>query len=612
MKQSIQSISGQCPNKFKHMKRKLWILTLVGTVAWSFAAVAQNNPPAGELPTPSASVTTTNDTAPPAAEAKEAPAPAAATNVTLLAAADTAAPAAPAAAEHAAAANPDPGAIIPLIVMDDVPLTDAIKNLARQAGLNHILDPKVSFGQPGPDGKAVPQPSVSIRWENVTAAQALNTLLSTYQLQLVEDPKSKIARVTVKDPAAPDPLATKVFQLKWASPTNVMAALVNSLADKRSKVVSDVRSSQLVVLATEKEMVEVEQLVLQLDTRTKQVLIEARLLETQMTPGSDKGVDWSGTLAKQNVVFGNTLNTVRPVGGMLSMSPNVGSFFNPSTFFLNADGVKAAISFLNTYGETKVISSPRTVTMDNEMAVIESGTMYPIINTTAGTANTTGGSSVSYSNLTVRLDVTPRISANDYVNLKVIPRVTKLGKPVASVVGGVNNVVDSFDTSQMQTSVLIPSGNTLVMGGLISDNININNNKVPMLGDIPGLGYLFRWDSKKREKRNLTVFITPTIVGDEDFQPTKTDYLKTPVPTSDSVDGDWSSWDSGKPHDWSKAGKSDASKYANVPGVTEPEKAAKATKAPKAAKAAKPTPAPAATEQTAASKFSDVPGVTEQ
>src|SRR6185369_10146455 len=193
----------------------------------------------------------------------------------------------------------------PLIVMDDVPLTDAIKNLARQAGLNYILDPKVSFGQIGPDGKAIPQPSVSIRWENVTAAQALNALLSTYNLQLAEDPKSKIARVTVKDPAAPDPLVTKVLQLKWASPTNIIVALQNSLVDKRSKVIADVRTSQLVVVATEKEVVDMEQLVEKLDTQTKQVLIEARLLETAMNPSTSKGVDCSGTLAAQHVTFGN-------------------------------------------------------------------------------------------------------------------------------------------------------------------------------------------------------------------------------------------------------------------------------------------------------------------
>jgi type II secretory pathway component GspD/PulD (secretin) len=90
------------------------------------------------------------------------------------------------------------------------------------------------------------------------------------------------------------------------------------------------------------------------------------------------------------------------------------------------------------------------------------------------------------------------------------------------------------------------------MGGLIEDELNLNNVKVPLLGDIPILGYLFRSDSKNRNKQNLLVFVTPTIVQDQDFQPTKTDFLKTPVPTKDEVDTDWSAWDSGKPKDWSQ------------------------------------------------------------
>src|SRR5450759_3085723 len=79
--------------------------------------------------------------------------------------------------------TPQAGAIIPLIVMDEVPLTDAIKNLARQAGLNYMLDPKIGFGQIGTDGKATAQPSVSIRWEKITAEQALAALLNNYGLQ---------------------------------------------------------------------------------------------------------------------------------------------------------------------------------------------------------------------------------------------------------------------------------------------------------------------------------------------------------------------------------------------------------------------------------------------
>jgi hypothetical protein len=139
--------------------------------------------------------------------------------------------------------------------MDDVPLTDAVRNLARQAGLNYMLDPKINFTQPGPDGRPQAQPMVSLRWENITAEQALGALLANHNLQLVEDPKNKIMRVTIKDPAAPDPLVPRVFQLKYASPTNILSSLTATLVDPRSKAVADIRTSQLVVLATEKELV---------------------------------------------------------------------------------------------------------------------------------------------------------------------------------------------------------------------------------------------------------------------------------------------------------------------------------------------------------------------
>jgi type II secretory pathway component GspD/PulD (secretin) len=506
--------------------------------------------------------------------------------------------------------------------MDDVPLTDAIRNLARQAGINYMLDPKIGFGQTGADGKPTTQPNVSIRWENITAEQALAALLNNYTLQLVEDPKSKIARVTTKDPAAPLPLSTKIIELKYANPSNVVASVQSILLDKRSKVMPDNRTSQLIVVATEAEMVGVDLLVERLDTKTKQVLIEARLLETIINPSTIKGIDWSGTLAAQHVTYGNgktfgrttqnsgqnsgqnssqsqtttspgapVTTTVTTPGGttitsssspasdtssMATGSKSAGGSsgvstvlesilgngglsvdsmkgLNPATFFLNADGVSMVLSFLNKYADTKVISSPRTVTLDNETSSIEVGTMYPIVNTTAGTANTTGGSSISYSNLTVLLKVTPRISANNYVRLQVTPRVVRLGAKVTSVVGGTVNSVDSFNTREILTSVLIPSGNTLVMGGLIEDSIQSGNVKVPILGDIPFLGLLFRQDSKSRTKSNMIVFLTPTIVEDQDFQPTKSTFLKTAVPVNDTVEeGDWSAWDSGKPKDWSK------------------------------------------------------------
>jgi general secretion pathway protein D len=229
-----------------------------------------------------------------------------------------------------------------------------------------------------------------------------------------------------------------------------------------------------------------------------------------------------------------------------------GSFFSPATAFLNADGVSATLHYLNTYADSKVISTPRTVTLDNETARISVTKASPIINVTAGTANTTGGSSITYTNLGVMLSVTPRISANNFVNLSVRPEVSRVADTITRTINGEQFVVDEYDSRTLDTRVMIPSGNTLVMGGLVQDDTRTGNTKVPVLGDIPILSALFRHDTKERQKSELLVFVTPTIVQDADYQPTTSTYLKTPVPASDVLEGDWSAWDSGKPRDWKK------------------------------------------------------------
>jgi type II secretory pathway component GspD/PulD (secretin) len=564
--------------KTSHLKT----LLTCGLAAWCLVAVGpatvigqpvyapidlSTNPPATVAPasvdaaanvtvTTNSVATDTNAVAPAAANTAAAPATTPATPAADVAATPAAAPAT---TDVAVTTNAEPVAptavVIPTIVMDEVPLTDAIKNLARQAGLNYILDPKVSFGPTGADGKVV-VPNISIRWENVTAEQALTTLLTTYSLQLVEDPKTKIARITIKDPAAPDPLVNKIIQLKYASPSNMIVAASTALVDKRSKVMGDVRTSQLVVLATEKEVDAIDKMVLSLDTPTKQVLIEARLLETSMNPSSVKGLDWTGTLQAQHLAFGNNLQVNNPASSAnntLSQSfPKMlfdtAKGFNPATAFLDADGLNAVFSFINQNSEARVISAPRTVTLDNEPATLSVTRATPIINVTAGTANTTGGSQITYTNLGIILHVTPRISANNFVNLSVQPEVSRVFDTVTKVVNGSTSQADEYDIRKIDTQVMIPSGHTLVLGGLVQDDTRESNTKVPILGDIPGLGRAFRSDTKSRQKNNLLVFITPTIVQDDDYQPTKSTFLKTPMGSVE--DKPWSAWDSGKPVDW--------------------------------------------------------------
>jgi type II secretory pathway component GspD/PulD (secretin) len=618
----------------KGMKTKMLIATLLGCLIWQQGALSQTdtiatnpattdqvapasqtaggtdsnqvtgavaaNPPAAPTtvtaaaaPTAPAASTTEAPSATSSNEAAASPAP------TAPAASTTEAPSTTSSNETASAANPQPAApaSIPLIQFQDVPITTAIENLARQAGINYLIDPKVGYGQPDQNGQIKPEPTLSIRWENVTAEQALVALLDNYGLQLVTDRKTQIARITTKDPTAPVPLSTRVIQLKYASVTNMEESIQASLTDKRSKVLPDARTSQLVVVATETEQEAVDQLINELDKPTRQVLIETKLVQVSSNPSTAKGVDWTGTLAAQNVSFGNGLvgsgsattatipglpttsttpNGAYPAGGtpgssastILNIVQGVGgvswntvSGFTPGIGFLNADGAHAVLSFLNSTFDAQTISTPRIVTLDNQMASIEVTRSFPIINITGGTQNSSGSSSITYSNIGTILQVTPRISANDFIWLKVTPVVSSFfGNVEVTIQGGVGNPstsypVPTFDYRKIDSQVMIPNGNTLVMGGLIQDNPQSSYTKVPVLGDIPGLGWAFRSESKSMNKDNLIIFLTPTIIKNTDFQQAtseNSDFLQSKSYGMKSPMNPKTVWDGAEPHgDWS-------------------------------------------------------------
>src|SRR5438309_8710421 len=129
------------------------------------------------------------------------------------------------------------GEVLPIVSFEDAPLVDVIKTLARQANLNIVFDPRVT--ELGPDGKPK-LPPVSIRLENVTAQNVLEAVLNNNSLRLEKDPKTKISRVSVKDPAAAEPLVTKIYQLKYTSPSNLVAIIKPTLS-ARSQVIPDSR-----------------------------------------------------------------------------------------------------------------------------------------------------------------------------------------------------------------------------------------------------------------------------------------------------------------------------------------------------------------------------------
>jgi len=530
--------------KNTNMKKHLTALFL-GLAASTLVCGAQDKfPPAPVPDKPTPAPAPTAPAVPAAARSPVAAAPADLANVDTPGATNAAAADKPA---GGAAAEPQakPDEPVPLIVIDDVPLTDAIRNLARQANLNFQFDPRISASN---------QPNVSIRFENVSSTEALNAVLENYNYALVKDTKSKIARITIKDPKAEEPLVSKIVQLRYADASN-MVTIVKSTLSPRSSVLADPRTANLIVTTTDNEMDKAINLINMLDSPTKQVLIEARLLETSRNPSTVKGIDWSGTFENQKFQFGN--NTVSSTPNNLVSGPprvlvDTARGFNPATAFLDADGLSAVLSFFNKDTETEVISTPRAVMLDNQTATLSVTRAFPIFQVTPGSANSPAGASIQYTNLGTILTVTPRIASDNHITLRVVPEVSNIDSKDQQVLNGAVNTANIYAIRRMDTSVTVPSGNTLVMGGLINDTKTKSYSKVPLLGDIPGLSKVFGKESKSRNKNNLLIFLTPTIVEDGDFQATGSgrDFMQTRLAERPEVPE--KAIDSARPYDWSK------------------------------------------------------------
>jgi general secretion pathway protein D len=257
------------------------------------------------------------------------------------------------------------------------------------------------------------------------------------------------------------------------------------------------------------------------------------------------------------------VNNVTTAPGGFSL--NTAHGISPATAFLNADGVQAVLSFLNTDADTKVVAFPRTVSLDGvetSLSVVRNIPVFEQTQSTPAAGASQGLATVlpNYDKVVngtilnevgVKLLVTPRIAGPTNVLMSVKPEISSQEDQLfQEQLNGQLDQAPVFDRRTMQTEASVPSGYTLVLGGLDEDTVDKVYTKVPFLGDMPGLGYLFRSDSKTHDRDSILIFVTPTIISDSDFQLTQTDFLKSK--TMGLTPLDEKSWDTGSPYDWTK------------------------------------------------------------
>lgn len=288
---------------------------------------------------------------------------------------------------------------------------------------------------------------------------------------------------------------------------------------------ADEASNALVITASPSRMRNLQAVVTKLDIRRAQLMIEAIIAEVSIDKANEFGVQWRSTdsiASGENAVFGGTNFNVSGSGiSQVSVNPlKMGDglslgFLNGSTKILGTNIVNlgALVRALAQEGDTNILSTPSLMTMDNEEAEIVVGQNVPFPTgsyTSSGTTSSSVNPFTTYErhDVGIKLKVKPQINEGNTIRLDIT-------QEVSSVVSIDQNAGPTTNTRTITTSVLVDDGKMLVLGGLISDDVQDIEQRVPLLGKIPLLGFLFRYKSSKQVKRNLMVFLRPVIVRDE-------------------------------------------------------------------------------------------------
>jgi type IV pilus assembly protein PilQ len=380
--------------------------------------------------------------------------------------------------------------------------------------------------------------NLTLRLKDVPWDQALDIILQSRGLDMRKNgnviqvapreeiaAKEKIDLTSHQEIADLEELRTESYPLSYQKGDAVVALLASDkqrILSKRGSAVVDKRTNTLFVQDTPSRLDEARKLIKQIDVPIRQVMIEARVVEASDKFGKNLGVRLGYNSLDTFQVKGTNINgnigastatltgnpslstTVTPVNTPNVNLPSAGTAGAFSMLLFNSSLSKllsVELTALETDSKGKVISSPRVVTSDQTEATISTGTQIPYQQ-----ASSSGATNVSFKDATLSLSVKPQITPDDHVIMDI-----KVNK---DSVGTLYAGVPSIDTNSVNTQVLVENGGTVVIGGVYSQQLSTGVDKVPLLGDIPVLGFLFRSTSKIDNKSELLIFISPKIMNE--------------------------------------------------------------------------------------------------
>ena len=418
--------------------------------------------------------------------------------------------------------------------IDVAQTNDIVMVPLKEAWVGNVVDilQKVAPDQLGPNAQGPQRIQIIANERNNSLVLRGQTASIAELLQIIE----KLDRPTTTTDA------TQVVMLNHADADNV-ANILNSLISQRDNqsntgnngsitVQPDTSLNAIVVRADPTAMNEVLNIVQRLDTPRAQVLIEAAIVEISMNDDFEAGVelaslDSSGeNVPLVNTAMGTTVSSL--LGAMINEDGTVnnapvaalGGVTKPTLAVaqVDLDGVSfgAVVSALASLSNANLLSTPSIVTLDNTEAKIVVGEEIPFRSgsfTTTGDGSNNPFTTVTREDVGIELTVTPHVYDNKEVRMEVAQNISNV---LDSTVGSSTFADVVTSKRSIETTVLASSGETIVLGGLIQDNANRSENRVPVLGSIPVIGNLFKSKSKRQVKTNLVVFIRPTVIADKD------------------------------------------------------------------------------------------------
>lgn len=379
--------------------------------------------------------------------------------------------------------------------------------------------------------------NLTLRLKDVPWDQAFDIILQSRGLDMRKNgnviqvaPRDEIAAKEKIDLSARqeisdlEELRTESFALSYQNGAAVVALLTSGtqrILSKRGSAVVDARTNTVFIQDTSAHLEDARKLIKQIDVPVRQVMIEARVVEATDTFSRNLGVRMNYRATDSFNIGGGYVGqigaNVPPAASPLGLAgvtagvntpnvnlPSAGTAGTMSLLLLNASLSKMLsleLTALEADSKGKIISSPRVVTADKTQAMIETGTEVPYQQ-----ASSSGATNVAFKKATLSLTVKPQITPDDNVIMDIQVNKDSVGTLYAGV--------PSIDTSKVTTQVLVENGGTVVIGGVYTQVQSVGEDKVPVLGDIPILGYLFRRSSKIDDKKELLIFITPRIMKD--------------------------------------------------------------------------------------------------